>query len=67
MAKPSSNKEKDSRQKYEVDVDRMINEGMAGGTTYSEYDRVQIEQARELPKQGEPFPAETDGKRDAES
>ena len=66
MAKPSSHKEKDVRQDYEVDVDRMINEGMAGGTTYSIHGRMQIEQARELPKQDEAFPAETDGKKQKE-
>ncbi|SFL40702.1 hypothetical protein SAMN04487943_101396 [Gracilibacillus orientalis] len=60
MAKPSSKKETDSREKYEVDVDRMINEGMAGGTTYSIHGRMQIEQVRKLPKEKEPFPAETD-------
>ncbi|QGH35735.1 hypothetical protein GI584_17510 [Gracilibacillus salitolerans] len=60
MAKPSSNQKTDSREKYEVDVDRMINEGMAGGTTYSIHGRMQIEQARKLPKEKQPFPAETD-------
>ncbi|KAB8139042.1 hypothetical protein F9U64_02265 [Gracilibacillus oryzae] len=58
MAKPS--KEKDARQEYELDVDRMINEGMAGGTTYSIHGRMQIEQARSLPKEDNPFPAESD-------
>lgn len=61
MAKPSSKKQTDSREKYEVDVDRMINEGMAGGTAHSVYGRMQIEQARKLPKEKEAFPAETDG------
>ncbi|GAE94656.1 hypothetical protein JCM21714_3834 [Gracilibacillus boraciitolerans JCM 21714] len=60
MAKPSSDSERDVREKYEVDVDRMINEGLAGGTTYSLHDRIQIEQARKLPKEDEPFPAGTD-------
>ncbi|WP_058308279.1 hypothetical protein [Gracilibacillus massiliensis] len=60
MAKPSSKNEKDSRETYEVDVDRMINEGMAGGTTYSLHGRMQIEQARKLPKEHESFPAETE-------
>ncbi len=60
MAKPSTDKEKDVRKKYEVDVDRMINEGMAGGTTYSIHGRMQIEQARKLPEEHEKFPAETD-------
>jgi hypothetical protein len=61
MAKPSSKKEKDAREEYELDVDRMINEGMAGGTTYSIHGRMQIEQARELPKENTPFPQETEG------
>lgn len=47
------------RENYELDVDRMINEGMAGGTTYSVYDRMQIEQARRLPKEEEPFPSDS--------
>ena len=66
MAKPSSHKEKDVRQQYEVDVDRMINEGLAGGTTYSVHGRMQIEQARDLPEQDESFPAETDGNKERE-
>ncbi|PWU66775.1 MULTISPECIES: hypothetical protein [Gracilibacillus] len=60
MAKPSSKKEKDPRETHELDVDRMINEGMAGGTTYSIHGRMQIEQARELPKQNDKFPSESD-------
>lgn len=46
----------DGRAKYEVDVDRMIDEGLAGGTVHPTYNRVQIEEARELPKEGDPFP-----------
>ncbi|SER84880.1 hypothetical protein SAMN04487944_11145 [Gracilibacillus ureilyticus] len=60
MAKPSSGKEKDARAEYELDVDRMINEGMAGGTTSSIHGRMQIEQTRKLPKENEPFPAESE-------
>ncbi|QDP39706.1 hypothetical protein [Radiobacillus deserti] len=45
-----------SREKYELDVDRMISEGMAGGTTESIHGRMQIEETRELPKEHEPFP-----------
>ncbi|MDX8045695.1 hypothetical protein SH601_06800 [Gracilibacillus sp. S3-1-1] len=59
MAKPS-NKEKDARINYELDVDRMINEGMAGGTTASNKERMQIEQARALPKDDEAFPTENE-------
>ncbi|WP_163537149.1 hypothetical protein [Gracilibacillus sp. YIM 98692] len=61
MAKPSSKNQNDPRNSHELDVDRMINEGMAGGTTYSQHGRMQIEQARKLPKQNEKFPAETEG------
>ncbi|MRG86905.1 hypothetical protein [Salinibacillus xinjiangensis] len=48
--------EKDSRVEYDNDVDRMINEGMAGGTVGKHYNRVQIEEARKLPKEGEDWP-----------
>ncbi len=55
MAKPSSKEERDAREIYELDVDRMINEGMAGGTVHNKYDQWQIEESRELPKQEEKF------------
>ncbi|WP_077623155.1 hypothetical protein [Sediminibacillus massiliensis] len=61
MAKQETNKTdylKDQKN-YELDVDRMINEGMAGGTTHSIHDRIQIEQARRLPEENEPFPEES--------
>ncbi|MCD5324942.1 MULTISPECIES: hypothetical protein [Pontibacillus] len=60
MADPKNERERDSREHYEVDVDRMINEGMAGGTVNSRYNRAQIEEARELPKQHEAYPHETE-------
>ncbi|QST00700.1 hypothetical protein IMZ31_03760 [Pontibacillus sp. ALD_SL1] len=59
MAHPKNEKERDSRENYEVDVDRMINEGMAGGTVNSRYNHAQIEEARELPKQNEAFSNKT--------
>ncbi|MCT2535545.1 hypothetical protein NC661_07280 [Aquibacillus koreensis] len=49
----------EDRKEHELDVDRMISEGMAGGTTYSIHGRMQIEQARELPEEDEPFPEES--------
>lgn len=49
----------EDRKEHELDVDRMISEGMAGGTTHSVHDRMQIEQARELPEENEPFPEES--------
>ncbi len=55
MADPSKN-QIDSRKKYDNDVDRMINEGLAGGTIGHKYNKAQIEMARDLPKNDEPFP-----------
>ncbi|MGX1900425.1 hypothetical protein ACT3HK_03540 [Thermolongibacillus altinsuensis] len=51
-------KRKDSyyegREQYEMDIDRMINEGMAGGNVYSCYNAINIEEARDLPEQQPP-------------
>ncbi|SES98268.1 hypothetical protein SAMN05421676_102268 [Salinibacillus kushneri] len=47
---------KDSRAKYDVDVNRMINEGMAGGDVNQTQNRIQIEQARKLPENDHDFP-----------
>lgn len=60
MPDPKKGYQDESREQYEVDVDRMINEGMAGGTVRSTYNRAQIEEARELPMENEPFPNETE-------
>ncbi|MDL4842736.1 hypothetical protein [Aquibacillus rhizosphaerae] len=49
----------EDQKEHELDVDRMISEGMAGGTTYSNHGRMQIEQARKLPEENEPFPEES--------
>ncbi|MYL32382.1 hypothetical protein GLW08_06370 [Pontibacillus yanchengensis] len=59
MADPKKDQQKESREEYEVDVDRMINEGLAGGTVNSLYNRGQIEESRNLPHENEPYPAET--------
>ncbi|SDM01106.1 hypothetical protein [Sediminibacillus halophilus] len=40
---------------YELDVDRMINEGLAGGTVRANKERSQIEESRDLPRQEQPF------------
>ncbi|GAA0490615.1 hypothetical protein GCM10008986_15790 [Salinibacillus aidingensis] len=50
---------KDSREEYDVDVDRMINEGMAGGRVNRTHNRIQIEAARKLPENDEDFPDST--------
>ncbi|GAA0471092.1 hypothetical protein [Alkalibacillus silvisoli] len=54
MAKPSKDKD-DMRNEYDLDVDRMMNEGLAGGYVSPRYDRVQIDESHEIRKNGEPF------------
>ncbi|SDP25114.1 hypothetical protein ACJA3J_06125 [Halobacillus sp. SY10] len=39
--------------KFELDVDRMINEGMAGGTIKPVYGHEQIGETHEIPEQKE--------------
>ncbi|MBH0228692.1 hypothetical protein LCL89_07505 [Halobacillus yeomjeoni] len=43
----------EGKDKYELDVDRMINEGMGGGTVRSVYGREQIGEVHEIPEQPE--------------
>ncbi|MBM7571437.1 hypothetical protein [Aquibacillus albus] len=62
MSKKEKRKDEryEGREKYELDVDRYINEGLAGGTVASMDDRTQIEEARDLPKENEEFPYKRD-------
>ncbi|MBP3951471.1 hypothetical protein [Bacillus suaedae] len=53
MAKPSKGPDQDSRAKAFVDVDRMINEGLGGGTVH-EYDAGLIEESRGKLEQEDP-------------
>ncbi|MFB5663169.1 hypothetical protein [Alteribacillus sp. HJP-4] len=39
---------------YSMDVDRMINEGLAGGTVSDYYNQKQIEEARDLEEEEPP-------------
>jgi hypothetical protein len=41
----------EGKDRFELDVDRMINEGMAGGTVLPVYGREQIGEAHEIPEQ----------------
>lgn len=41
----------EGKDQFELDVDRMINEGMAGGTVQPVHGREQIGEAHEIPKQ----------------
>jgi hypothetical protein len=38
----------EGRDKYYMDIDRMINEGMAGGSVHSRHNATNIEEARDL-------------------
>ncbi|SDH55379.1 hypothetical protein SAMN05192534_10742 [Alteribacillus persepolensis] len=43
------------KENYSMDVDRMINEGLAGGTIHSKYSKHnQLDQARDLDKEEPP-------------
>ena len=44
----------EGRDKYEVDVDRMINEGLSGGTVHTRADSTNIEEARDLKEEALP-------------
>lgn len=41
-----------------VDVDRMINEGLSGGSVHSRYNTTNIEEARDLPEEQPPYECE---------
>lgn len=49
--KEEKKKAPEGKDQFEVDVDRMINEGMAGGTVAPVYGREQIGEAHEIPVQ----------------
>ena len=51
-----SNKESafEGRDKAFVDVDRMINEGLSGGSVHAREDAANIEEAHDLPKEEPP-------------
>lgn len=41
-----------------LDIDRMINEGLAGGTVFNREENANIEEARELPEEEPPHISE---------
>jgi hypothetical protein len=49
----------EGRDKAYVDVDRMINEGLSGGSVHAREDTANIEEAHNLPKEEQP-PAEVE-------
>ncbi|WLR58446.1 hypothetical protein [Guptibacillus hwajinpoensis] len=44
----------EGRDKYDMDIDRMVNEGMAGGAVHRSYKQAQIEEAIPLMEQEPP-------------
>ncbi|UOQ43527.1 hypothetical protein MUN89_16640 [Halobacillus salinarum] len=51
MDKNKKRRADEGKDKYELDVDRMINEGMAAGMTRSVYGREQIGETHPIPEQ----------------
>ncbi len=45
----------EGRDKAFMDVDRMINEGMSGGSVHARYDSTNIEEARDLVEEQPPY------------
>jgi hypothetical protein len=45
----------EGRDKVFMDVDRMINEGMSGGSVHSRHDTTNIEEARDLKQEQPPY------------
>ncbi|SFA80199.1 MULTISPECIES: hypothetical protein [unclassified Bacillus (in: firmicutes)] len=59
--KQSSQKEScyEGRDLAYMDIDRMINEGMSGGTVHMRHDSVNIEEARDLYEEEPPYQSES--------
>ncbi|MGP4061940.1 hypothetical protein [Halobacillus sp. H74] len=51
MPKKKKHQAPEGKDKFEVDVDRMINEGMAGGTVKPVYGREQIGEGHKIPEE----------------
>ena len=45
----------EGRDKVYLDIDRMINEGMSGGSVHSRHDSTNIEEARDLVEEEPPI------------
>ena len=45
----------EGRDKLFMDVDRMINEGMSGGSVHSRHDTTNIEEAHEFHQEQQPY------------
>jgi hypothetical protein len=45
----------EGRDRAYMDIDRMINEGMSGGSVHARHDTVNIEEARDLVEEEPPY------------
>ncbi|QHA90468.1 hypothetical protein [Bacillus sp. N1-1] len=45
----------EGRDKFDMDIDRMVNEGMAGGAVHQSYRQAQIEEAIPVMEQEPPY------------
>jgi len=45
----------EGRDKVYLDIDRMINEGMSGGSVHARFDSTNIEEARDLVEEEPPY------------
>ncbi|UII56851.1 hypothetical protein LS684_05280 [Cytobacillus spongiae] len=45
----------EGKEKAYLDIDRMINEGMSGGSVHMRKDSTNIEEARDLPPEDPPY------------
>ncbi|MDR7001287.1 hypothetical protein [Neobacillus niacini] len=51
----NSDLEYEGRNQVYLDIDRMMNEGMAGGSVHARYDSTNIEEARDLVEEEPPY------------
>ncbi|WLD94043.1 hypothetical protein [Alkalihalobacillus sp. AL-G] len=58
---PDKGPQYEGRAEAYMDIDRMVNEGMAGGTVSGRYDQRQIEQSLELFEEAPPVELNEDG------
>ncbi|URM32172.1 hypothetical protein LLY41_17550 [Cytobacillus firmus] len=56
--KVSDDVQYEGRDKAYMDIDRIINEGLSGGSVHGRGDDVNIEQSRELNEEEPPYEAE---------
>ncbi|MBM7646398.1 hypothetical protein JOD45_002626 [Scopulibacillus daqui] len=58
MTEQNKNNDSGKKKSYNFDVDRMIDEGLAGGTVDNRYQRPHIDESRPVEKEEKPRKAE---------